>query len=92
MHFSNIYSTSNAVMHADINFYYPRLCGILATTMWMHSNSELLGTLCEKRHDAVVVMDNKYFITLVSVHIAVIALVGCTFTCLRLMKIPHPLV
>ena len=33
-------------------------------------NDELLGTLCEKRHDAVVVMDNK---TLVSVHIAVIA-------------------
>ena len=46
----------------------------------MRSNGELLGTLWEKRHDAVVVMDNKYFITLVSVHIAVIALVGCIFT------------
>ena len=41
------------------------------------STGELLGTLCEKRHDAVVVMDNKHFITLVSVHIAVIALMGC---------------
>ena len=47
----------------------------------MHSNGELLGTLCEKRHNAVVVMDNKYFITLVSVHIAVIALVGCFDFC-----------
>ena len=41
-----------------------------------------------QRHNTVVVMDNKYFIALVSVHIAVIALVGCIFTRLRLMKIP----
>ena len=46
-------------------------------TVAVHSNGELLSTLCEKRHDAVVVMD---FITLVSVHVAVIALVGCIFT------------
>ena len=39
-------------------------------------------------YDTVVVMDNKYFITVVSVHIAVIALVGCNFTHLRLVKIP----
>ena len=39
----------------------------------MRSNGELLGILCEKRHDTVVVMDNKHFITLVSVHITVIA-------------------
>ena len=32
-------------------------------------------------------MDNKHFITLVSMHIAIIAL-GCIFTCLRLVKIP----
>ena len=38
----------------------------------MRSNCELLDTLCEKRHDTAVVMDNKYFITLVSVHIAII--------------------
>ena len=56
------------------------------------SISKLLGTLCEKRHDAVVVMDKKYFITLISVHIAVIALVGRIFTHLRLVKIPCPLV
>ena len=37
------------------------------------SNSELIGILCEKRHDAVVVIDNKHFITRVSVHILVIA-------------------
>ena len=30
----------------------------------MHLNDELLGgTLCGKRHDAAVVMDNKHFIT-----------------------------
>ena len=43
----------------------------------VRSNGELHGALCEKRQDAVVVMDNKYFITLVSV---------------RLVKIPRPLV
>ena len=37
-------------------------------------------------------MDNKHFITLVSMHIAIIALVGCIFTRLRLVKIPCPLV
>ena len=31
--------------------------------------------LCEKRHYAVVVMDNEYFITLISVHITVVAYV-----------------
>ena len=36
-----------------------------------------LVILFVKGHDTVVVMDNKHFITLVSVHIAVIALVGC---------------
>ena len=39
----------------------------------MRLNSELLGTLCEKRHDTVVVMDNKYFLTVVSMHIIVTA-------------------
>ena len=34
--------------------------------------------LCVRR-DAVVVMDNKYFITHVSVHITIIALVSCIF-------------
>ena len=43
----------------------------------MRSNGELLGTLCEKRHDAVVVMDNKYFITLVSVHITILHANSC---------------
>ena len=37
-------------------------------------------------------MDNKHFITLVSMHIAIISLVGCIFTCLQLVKIPRPLV
>ena len=37
-------------------------------------------------------MDNKHFITLVSMHIAIIALMGCIFTRLRLVKIPRPLV
>ena len=32
---------------------------------------------------------NKHFITLVSMHIAIIALVGCIFTHLQLVKIPH---
>ena len=36
--------------------------------------------------------DNKHFITLVSMHIVIIALVGCIFTRLRLVKIPCPLV
>ena len=63
---------------------------ILATKVLepVRSNGEFLGTLCEKRHDAVVVMDNKHFITLVSVHIA---LVGCIFTRLWLVEIPCPL-
>ena len=39
----------------------------------VYLNGELLGILCEKRQDAVVVMNNKHFITLVSVHITVIA-------------------
>ena len=43
-------------------------------------------------HNTAVVMENKHFITLVSVHIVIIALVGCIFAHLRLMKIPHPLV
>ena len=52
----------------------------------MHSNGKLLDTLCEKRHHAVVVMDNKYFITLVSVHIAVVALMGCLNFCSPLAR------
>ena len=56
----------------------------------MLSNGKLLGTLCEKRHDAVVVMDNKHFITLVSVHIAILHANSCNkvylqynaFTCI----------
>ena len=36
-------------------------------------------------------MDNKHFITLISMHVTIIALVGCIFTHL-LVKIPHPLV
>ena len=32
---------------------------------------------------------DKHFITLVSMHIAIIALVGCIFTRLQLVKIPH---
>ena len=51
---------------------YPSNQGVLQLEP-VHLNSELLGTLCEKRHDAVVVTDNKYFITLISVHITVIA-------------------
>ena len=33
-----------------------------------HLNGELLDTLCEKRHNAVVVMDNKYYFTLEGAH------------------------
>ena len=32
----------------------------------VHSNGKLLGTLCEKGHDAVVVMDNKYLLAYIS--------------------------
>ena len=39
----------------------------------IRSNGRLLYTLCEKRHNAVAVMDNKYFITLITMHIAVVA-------------------
>ena len=35
-------------------------------------------------------MDNKHFITLVSMHIMIITLVGCIFTRLWLVKIPPP--
>ena len=44
------------------------LRGILATMMCFNSNGDLLGTLCGKRQDAG--MDNKHFITPVSMHIA----------------------
>ena len=63
-------------------FPIPVLCNITRYYMAMrcpsnkeplHSNGKLLGILCEKRQDAVVVMNNKHFITLVSVHIMVIA-------------------
>ena len=32
----------------------------------VHSNGKLLGTSCEKGHDAVVVMDNKYLLAYIS--------------------------
>ena len=35
-------------------------------------------------------MDNKHFITLVSMHIAIISLVGCIFTRLQLVKYGTP--
>ena len=72
----------------------PGLHSILATTIveLVRLNSELLGTMCKKRHDAVVVMVNKHFITLVSVQIVVIAFVGWIVTHLQLVKIPRPLV
>ena len=62
----------------------PRNIMIVILLQSMCLNSELLGTLCEKKHDATVVMDNKYFITLISMHIVIIAIVGCIFICLRL--------
>jgi len=37
-------------------------------------------------------MDNKHFITLASMHIAIISLMGCIFTRLQLVKTPRPLV
>ena len=40
------------------------LCGILVTMIELEpmcSNSKLLGSLCEERHNAVVVMDNQHF-------------------------------
>jgi len=36
-------------------------------------------------------MDNKDSIKLVSMHITIIALMGCIFTRLQLVKIPRPL-
>jgi len=44
------------------------------------------------RHDAAMEMDNKHFITLASEHIAIIALVGCIFPHLQLVKILRALV
>ena len=52
----------------------------------MHLNGELLGTLCEKRHDAAALMDNKHFITL-GVHIAIIALVSMHITIIMLVSV-----
>ena len=50
-------------------FSIPVLCNIMIVILLqsMCLSSELLGTLCEKKHNAIVVMDNKYFITLVRV-------------------------
>ena len=59
--------------------WYPSNYDVLYVELVHVHDGELLGTLCDKRHDAVVVMDNKYFITLVSVHITVIALMSCIF-------------
>ena len=42
-------------------------------TFWQASQLVHMGK-------SVVVMNNKYFVTLVSVHVKNIALVGCTFT------------
>ena len=60
----------------------------------MHLNGELLGTLSGKRQDAALVyMDNKHFITLVSMHIMIIALVGCISLVPTARKnMPRPLV
>ena len=60
------------------------LHSILATTCALIRintfERKVTDILCEKRHDAAVVN------ILLHVHIAVIALVGCIFTHLRLMK------
>ena len=51
----------------------------------------IYSVLCEKRHIAAVVIDNKYFITLVSKLIAITEFVGCIFPHLHFMKISCPL-
>ena len=43
-------------------------CALIRTGAF---EQRVIGTLCEKRHDAVLVMDDKHFISLVSVHMAV---------------------
>ena len=52
------------------------LCDILATTIYIAFEWQvILGTLCVKRQDAALTVD---FITLISVHIAIIPLMKIT--------------
>ena len=70
-----------------ISFTWQLQCALIRTSVFELMASYLV--LCVSRD---MVMDNKYFITFVSVHIMSWATYMYIFTRLQLMKIPHPFV